>query len=326
MRTICQISVVTFSYHPQKISYYYYCQVYVCEECGHSTSDPEDHFRHLQQNHPFSPALARCHDKRQFKFHTDNCDKKDQTEADQSDTDVNSFVRNPVNTHDDTENNHSASVADINSRPVMESVRGRNDGAHNPSRHFVPDKTVVQENNDDNELSVAIQSVQSELNKMGAETTTQQTVKGAVTQPGRLRMNIHNSREIVMRERTSGYSPKKFPWKSPRNSPKKLTQSPLKSKVTKSPMKLGQWQPESFRIYEDVPQYDIENRRVQKLKQYGGDDYYKSKTTGLSESPVYRNNQSVENVRAKQFSSQGVRTLGQKQPLGNLTQNTQHLK
>ena len=45
-------------------------KVYVCEECGHSTGDPEEHFRHLQQNHPFCPALARCHDKRQFKFQT----------------------------------------------------------------------------------------------------------------------------------------------------------------------------------------------------------------------------------------------------------------
>lgn len=40
----------------------------MCEDCGHSTADPEDHFRHLQENHPFCPALQRCHDKRQFKF------------------------------------------------------------------------------------------------------------------------------------------------------------------------------------------------------------------------------------------------------------------
>ncbi|KAL3881026.1 hypothetical protein ACJMK2_033226 [Sinanodonta woodiana] len=43
-------------------------KVYVCEDCGHSTEDPEEHYHHLQDNHPHCPALMRSHDKRQFKF------------------------------------------------------------------------------------------------------------------------------------------------------------------------------------------------------------------------------------------------------------------
>ena len=43
-------------------------KMYVCEECGHTTADPEEHFEHLQTMHPHNPALARGGDKRQFKF------------------------------------------------------------------------------------------------------------------------------------------------------------------------------------------------------------------------------------------------------------------
>ena len=43
-------------------------KMYVCEECGHTTQDPEEHFEHLKVTHPNSPALARSYDKRQFKF------------------------------------------------------------------------------------------------------------------------------------------------------------------------------------------------------------------------------------------------------------------
>lgn len=43
-------------------------KVYVCEECGHITSDPEVHYVHLKDNHPYSPALLKFYDKRHFKF------------------------------------------------------------------------------------------------------------------------------------------------------------------------------------------------------------------------------------------------------------------
>ena len=43
-------------------------KTYVCEDCGHTTSDPETHFVHMKDSHPYNPALLRCYDKRQFKF------------------------------------------------------------------------------------------------------------------------------------------------------------------------------------------------------------------------------------------------------------------
>lgn len=43
-------------------------KVYVCEECGHSTGQPEVHYHHMKDRHPNTAALLRCHDKRQFKF------------------------------------------------------------------------------------------------------------------------------------------------------------------------------------------------------------------------------------------------------------------
>ena len=48
-------------------------KVYVCEECGFSTGEPERHYAHLRDQHPHSPALLRRHDKRQFKFETVPC-------------------------------------------------------------------------------------------------------------------------------------------------------------------------------------------------------------------------------------------------------------
>ena len=43
-------------------------KTYVCEECGHTSAQPQLHYLHLRQLHPYSPALARSHDKRLFKF------------------------------------------------------------------------------------------------------------------------------------------------------------------------------------------------------------------------------------------------------------------
>lgn len=43
-------------------------KMYVCEECGHTTSEPEVHYIHLKENHPYSPALLKFYDKRHFKF------------------------------------------------------------------------------------------------------------------------------------------------------------------------------------------------------------------------------------------------------------------
>uniref|UniRef100_A0A0K2U1Q7 C2H2-type domain-containing protein n=1 Tax=Lepeophtheirus salmonis TaxID=72036 RepID=A0A0K2U1Q7_LEPSM len=43
-------------------------KMYVCEDCGNTTKEPEAHYLHLKENHPFSPALLKFYDKRHFKF------------------------------------------------------------------------------------------------------------------------------------------------------------------------------------------------------------------------------------------------------------------
>ncbi|KAK7864632.1 hypothetical protein R5R35_012407 [Gryllus longicercus] len=47
-------------------------KMYVCEECGHTTNEPEVHYMHLKDNHPYSPALLKFYDKRHFKFTNSN--------------------------------------------------------------------------------------------------------------------------------------------------------------------------------------------------------------------------------------------------------------
>lgn len=44
------------------------CKTYVCEDCGHSTPDPEDHYKHLLTYHPNNTAIGKIHDRRIFKF------------------------------------------------------------------------------------------------------------------------------------------------------------------------------------------------------------------------------------------------------------------
>ena len=49
-----------------------FIQMYVCEDCGHTTPEPEIHYLHLKENHPYSPALLKFYDKRHFKFNNSN--------------------------------------------------------------------------------------------------------------------------------------------------------------------------------------------------------------------------------------------------------------
>ena len=47
-------------------------KLYVCEDCGNTTEDPEQHLEHLQQFHPNSPALKRSYDRRIIKINGNN--------------------------------------------------------------------------------------------------------------------------------------------------------------------------------------------------------------------------------------------------------------
>ncbi|CAB4064888.1 OVOL [Lepeophtheirus salmonis] len=44
-------------------------KMYVCEDCGNTTKEPEAHYLHLKENHPFSPALLKFYDKRHFQIY-----------------------------------------------------------------------------------------------------------------------------------------------------------------------------------------------------------------------------------------------------------------
>ncbi|OQR70809.1 hypothetical protein BIW11_11385 [Tropilaelaps mercedesae] len=67
----CSLESHSLKVHGAKHQYAYKerrQKVYVCEECGHTTNEPEVHYVHLKENHPYSPALLKFYDKRHFKF------------------------------------------------------------------------------------------------------------------------------------------------------------------------------------------------------------------------------------------------------------------
>lgn len=47
-------------------------KLYVCEDCGHTSTDPTNHYEHIKNFHPYSPLLHRYYDKRQFKFESNS--------------------------------------------------------------------------------------------------------------------------------------------------------------------------------------------------------------------------------------------------------------
>lgn len=53
-------------------------KMYVCEECGCTTNQPEEHYMHLKCHHPYSPALSKFYDRRHFKFNNNEFPFKDQ--------------------------------------------------------------------------------------------------------------------------------------------------------------------------------------------------------------------------------------------------------
>ncbi|RWS16142.1 protein ovo-like isoform X2 [Dinothrombium tinctorium] len=70
----CSLESHTLKVHGLSHQYAYKerrTKIYVCEDCGNTTNQPESHYMHLKLQHPYSPALAKFYDKRHFKF-TDN--------------------------------------------------------------------------------------------------------------------------------------------------------------------------------------------------------------------------------------------------------------
>lgn len=61
--------------HQVELSYKYKerrAKLYVCEDCGQTTENPEEHLLHLQNFHPNSPALKRSYDRRIIKIPKDS--------------------------------------------------------------------------------------------------------------------------------------------------------------------------------------------------------------------------------------------------------------
>ena len=52
-------------------------KLYVCEDCGCTTENPEEHLEHLQKFHPNSPALKRSYDRRIIKINKDGSNNQD---------------------------------------------------------------------------------------------------------------------------------------------------------------------------------------------------------------------------------------------------------
>lgn len=67
----CSLESHTLKVHNIQHDYAYKerrAKMYVCEECGNTTNQPDYHFNHLKTQHPYSLALSKFNDKRHFKF------------------------------------------------------------------------------------------------------------------------------------------------------------------------------------------------------------------------------------------------------------------
>jgi len=67
----CSLESHTLKVHNIQHDYAYKerrAKMYVCEECGNTTNQPDNHFNHLKTQHPYSLALSKFNDKRHFKF------------------------------------------------------------------------------------------------------------------------------------------------------------------------------------------------------------------------------------------------------------------
>lgn len=224
--------------------------MYVCEDCGHSTSDPEDHFRHLQQNHPFCPALQRCHDKRQFKFKMEQQQNNEAVAtSDQKQAEV------------DSKTETCMAVAHLQ----------RIEGVVDTSNDIVKQEYLEREELDRKLGTERLKESQFEMRTAHAVVSAQ-THSNSCARPGMLssESDILQTRFCDIRKqpengviKTLSESTKRLATTEPNNvSPKKKLKtvySPKKNKSGSSPMKLC---PQRLGVSEnrgDVSKHDIEN-------------------------------------------------------------------
>lgn len=71
-------------------------KLYVCEDCGITTENPEEHLEHLQKFHPNSPALKRSYDRRIIKINNNGATGKKENSNSNMDSNLNSSNPSPV--------------------------------------------------------------------------------------------------------------------------------------------------------------------------------------------------------------------------------------
>lgn len=232
-------------------------QMYVCEDCGHSTSDPEEHFRHLQQNHPFCPALQRCHDKRQFKFKMEQQQNNDGIGADNEMNEIAISVQKQAEVDGKTETDMAVAH--------LQSIEGNVDTNNEYLEREELDRKPGIERLKESQFETKSGTVHARLSS--------QTYSNSYVHPGMLstesdidiQTRVCNNRkqpeEGVIK--TLSESTKRFAATEPTNvSPKKKLKSvysPKKNKFGTSPTKTS---PQRLVVSEnrgDVSKYDIEN-------------------------------------------------------------------
>lgn len=73
-------------------------KLYVCEDCGITTEDPEEHLSHLQKFHPNSPALKRSYDRRIIKI-PNSKDVNQNSNSNSNNADAKSSMTNSSTNH-----------------------------------------------------------------------------------------------------------------------------------------------------------------------------------------------------------------------------------
>ncbi|XP_060603190.1 uncharacterized protein LOC132756195 isoform X2 [Ruditapes philippinarum] len=332
----CSLESHTKKVHGMDLPYGYKqrrTKVYVCEDCGHSTADPEDHFRHLQQNHPFCPALQRCHDKRQFKFRAeqekqdmDNSDGNITPNADRHDNEPterkyhreeiqNAFNRVDVDDKIELRNAVETLQSSIENEPVGNVDKKAEPGEHiritetfkDQSRQTYPESLYYKNTNITNNSVEMCKSSSNNDNGQKVDQYSNVYVE-PVADKTTVKRNTDSAINVIPE------SIKRVAASDPTcNSPKKKLKSinsPKKSKTnSSSPMKI---RPPQFGVCENsnnMPKYDTENVISKKAT----DNFIKKRPLGSLTQNTLNQERNSRNMQLSNNDIQSVR-----RPLGNM--------
>jgi len=298
--------------------------MYVCEDCGHTTSDPEGHFTHLQQNHPFCPALTRCHDKRQFKFKGDNSDEYD----DKSTIDTSEMTSDETSGSMEDATTSTHAHAEATSQIVLHRTVFDNDRTdrlqvptptNRTDRLQVPTPTITSSSYV-SESPVTLKHEHTDTLRQSNETMVE-TPPASDTQTH----VVQSSRPISSYSHTQSviYHTDRLPTKrhsdvisatSPLKKQRTLN-SPKKSKPT-SPMKV---RPQSSNVSENgtipIPKFDLEHLSA---KTFSDHPVKKRPLGSLTQNTIHQ-----LNVKNNEISQNKQTSLQLKMPLGSIIENNQ---